>query len=273
MVKMAAFLTSIGAFEQITFLTIAITHAICAVYLFRRYLINRENLTLLFVSFFGVMPVFWFVNFLVAAGILDLNLTVTLEYTYLIGATFLAVIGLVLLGIKHIYALPPLLVILAYIQQTQMDSRISETTNLIQVIFLYFTGHFLGDPWFISLKIVYPNLFLTGQQIVTILNYLYDPLARSPIMILGIYLPLIIFPTTILFYILAWKNRSGRSLGFALGLTTFILIGILTASLTSAPRDLYNVLTLVASAFFILGILGVLDKIIKRESSKRQVKK
>lgn len=262
---MPAFLTSIGAFEQITFLTIAITHAICAVYLFSRYLQNRESLTLLFVSFFGVMPIFWVVNFLTAAGILEFNLTVTLEYTYLIGTTLLAIIGLVLLGIKYIYALPPLPVILAYIQQTQVDSRSSDMINLIRVIYLNLTGHFLGDPWFISLKIIYPNLFLANQQITTILNYLYDPLAPSQTMILGIWLSLIIFPTTILFYILAWKNRSGKSLGFALGLTTFILVGLMTASLTSAPRDLYNVLTLVASAFFILGILGLLDKIIKRE--------
>ena len=273
MVELAA-LNTIGAFEQFTLLAIAIIHIICAIYLFRRYLEKREKLTWLFITFFVVQPVFWLVNFSVAAGILNINISLSLEYTYLVGTTILAVIGLVLLGVKQLYALPPLVTILAYIQQTQVDATITQTTNLIQLTTLYFTGQFLGNPWFISLKALYPNLFITGQEISTLLNLFLDPLARPTTLILGLYLSLIIFPTTILFYLLAWKNRSGRSLGFAVGLTIFIIVGFLTAAVTSASRDFYNVLTLIASLFFVLGIFGVFDKIMKREAGqKRQVKK
>ncbi|MEM3587463.1 MAG: hypothetical protein QXO71_09100 [Candidatus Jordarchaeaceae archaeon] len=264
---MASFLNSIGVFEQLTFLTIAVIHVVCAVYLFRRYLQNRENLTLIFVTFFAVMPAFWIVNFLTAIGILNFSVTVTLEYTYLIGTAILAFIGLVLLGVKQLYSIPLLLTILAYVQQTQMDSKMSTMTNLLHVIYLYFTGRFISDPWFVALKILFPNFLMPGQQISTILNFFYDPLAQPPTIMLGIYLALIVFPTTFLFYILAWKNRSGRSLGFALGLTIFILVGFMTASSTTVPRDLYNILTLIASGFFALGILGVLDKIIMRRES------
>ena len=86
-------------------------------------------------------------------------------------------------------------------------------------------------------------------------------------MVLAIYLAAIVFPTTILFYILAWKNRSGRSLGFSLGLTTNILVGFLTLT-SNAPREFADVLMLVSGLFFALGIFGVFDKLMKREQKK-----
>ncbi|MEM2144143.1 MAG: hypothetical protein QW279_02190 [Candidatus Jordarchaeaceae archaeon] len=267
MVELVMSLVPPSAFEQLSFAIIIIIDIFCAVYLFRRYLINRENLTLLFVSFFAALAICFIVNLLIDIGIIHINFTIALEYTFLIGATIVAVIGLVMIGAKQIYMLPPLVTVIAYIHQTLLDSSRNQIYIIIQSFSYIYSGQFLGDPLYITIKQIIPDFIPQGSQLAMILNLALDPLQLSRPMILPFYLSLIVFPTTILFYILAWKNRSGRSLGFSLGLTTNIAVGILTLA-SNSPRELSNFLLLVSALFFAFGIFGFFDKIMKRETKK-----
>ncbi len=265
MVALGITTLSIGIYEPLTFVIIAVLNVVCSVYLVRRYLEKREKITWLFIAFFAILSVFFFVNFLIGVDILYFDLREMLLYTYLIGATIVAVIGLVMLGVKQIYALPPLVTILAFFHQSVLDSNLTVMMNFIQAFSYYSTGQFIGATWFITLKAMFPNLVVQGLQASTVLNLLFDPLAIFQRTIIGIYLAVIVVPTTVLFFILAWKNRSGRSLGFALGLATNIIVGFMSAATTAVvSRGFVNVLTLTAAIFFVLGIVGVFDKLMKK---------
>nr|MDO8082499.1 hypothetical protein [Candidatus Freyarchaeota archaeon] len=268
---MAVSLSSIGVFELLVYLTIAVINSVCAYQLVRHYLKMRAKITWLFITLFAVMAVCFFVNFLIGTDILYLNVRTALTYTFLIVATIIAVIGSVMLGVKQLYALPLFVAAIALFHQISLNSNYTTTVNSIQAYSYALTGQIIGEPWYITLKSIFPNFILLGQQTSTILNLLFDPLAISTPSVLGLYLAAITIPTTALFYILAWKNRSGRSLGFALGLTTYILVGFLTAS--TVPRDLMNTLILIGALFYALGILGAFDGLMKKEAKKEQIKK
>ena len=163
MVKLVVSLVPAGVFEQLVFITIIVIDVICAVYLIRRYLEKREKLTWLFITFFVALALCFLINYLIITDVLYMDLTVTLEYTYLVGATIVAVIGLVLLGVKQFYALPPLLTVLAYIHQTIVDTNRAQMTILIQTLTYSSTGYFIGNPLFITIKALYPNFVAQGS--------------------------------------------------------------------------------------------------------------
>jgi len=269
--------TFTGLYEPLAYLITSALSAACAAYLVRRYLKMREKLTWLFIAFFAVLSAFFFCNFLVVEDILQLNMHAMIVLTFLIAAGITSTIGLVMVGVKQLYALPALIVAVALFHQLTVESSIAETRILFEVFSYGFTGQFIGNPWYITLKSIFQNFVPIGQSGSLIpTNILYDPLVvlipdEFPI---SIYLAAIVIPTTILFYILAWKNRSGRSLGFALGLTTYIIMGFGFA-FQGNVRSLPGMgLIIIATTFFALGIIGVLDRLMKKkESPKKQVKK
>lgn len=121
---------------------------------------------------------------------------------------------------------------------------------------------------------MFPNFLPPSQQSIMILNLLFDPLAiilpDTSVSIMSLYLSVMVIPTTVLFYALAWKSRSGKSLGFALGLTSYIILGILVSVEAIWLRSLADtVLTFIGLTFFALGILGFLDKLMKGKETEK----
>jgi hypothetical protein len=235
----------------------------------------RQKITWLFVAFFAVVSSLFFVEFLIDTGIITLNVILLFLFSFLVSATIVAIIGIVMLGVKPLYMLPLFVAILATFHYIILSSNYTQTVNLIQDFTYVYTGQFIGNPWFIILKTIFPNIAPSSQLTAIILNSLFDPLSRivpnPSTSILGLYLAAIVIPTTVLFYILAWKNRSGRSLGFALGLTTDIIWGFVTLGPPLAPSQLSQlVLALIATIFYALGIFGVFNRLMKREERPKQ---
>ena len=74
MVALGITTLSIGIYEPLTFVIIAVLNVVCSVYLVRRYLEKREKITWLFIAFFAILSVFFFVNFLIGVDILYFDL-------------------------------------------------------------------------------------------------------------------------------------------------------------------------------------------------------
>jgi hypothetical protein len=239
----------------------------------------REKLTLLFVALFAIIAIFTSVAFLIVTDVINYDVLPVLNYMFLVSAAIVAVIGLVMLEVKPLYILPIFVAALAFIHYSILNSNYALSVYLIQGLSYAYTGQPIGNPLFITLKTVFPNIAPVSQLTSIILNLLFNPLSimlpNIATSIMDLYIAAITIPTTVLFYILAWKGRSGRSLGFSLGLTTYLIMGFLVDTELIGFRSLaMMVLVLIGLAFFALGIMGPLDKLMKREEPQiLQVKK
>nr|MDO8082497.1 hypothetical protein [Candidatus Freyarchaeota archaeon] len=177
-----------------------------------------------------------------------------------------------MLGYRAIYLLPAVVVLIAFILYLNLLSSYNNNIISFQIFWITFTGHFLGDPWFITLKNLFPNAFGQRNPIVMLLDLFYDPtplvLFNPPIIVLSLCEIAIAIPTTIIFYYLAWTNRSGRSLGFALFITMLILWGFMAAEGIDARSLPVLSLLLLANMFLALGIFGIYDRLMKKEPKK-----
>jgi hypothetical protein len=196
-------------------------------------------------------------------------------FAFLIATGIVATMGIVMLGFKTIYLLPALIVMIIFFYYQTLESNYTSLVDSARYLSYLAMGNFVGEPWFIILKTVFPNLYVQRLRYTNLLNLLFDPITlifpNPTISILAFCEGGLAVPTTILFYYLAWKNRSGRSLGFALGLTTYLILGVLTLLPEIVIRVSPGiVLTFIATLFFALGILGPLDKLIPKENPKKE---
>ncbi|MBS7287721.1 MAG: hypothetical protein KIH01_02965 [Candidatus Freyarchaeota archaeon] len=255
-----------GVYEPIMYVLHAIVLGSCAVQLARRYMGTREKLTLLFVAYFAFMKLIALTDLLIVIDVATLNLLQTMALLALITMGLVATIGVVLLGLKQIYLLPAIVVI-AMLYQYILTNTTYTTTLLLVRAYLYTYG--IGSHWFMTLKTISPNILSEDQQIATIANMFLDPaevmLTNTPLATLAMYESAIGIPTTILFYYLAWANKSGKSLGFALYLTTLLAWGFLVATVMETRSFISLSITLLAFIFLALGVFGILDKIIPKE--------
>lgn len=259
-----------GTYEPILYFLHAVILGSCAVQLFRRYLETREKITLLFTIYFTFMVLMAMANILLVLDVVTLDLLHTMAILALIAMGFVTTIGVVLLGVKQVYLLPAIIVLVALLHYNYGSVTYSLTMILVRS-YLYMAG--MGNPWFIILKTVFPNFLSPNQQVAIMINLLLDPaeilVTNTPLITLSMYDSAIGIPTMILFYYLAWSNKSGRSLGFALYLTTLIIWGFLVSSLMIETRSLVSlIITLVSFVFLALGIFGILDKVIQKKEKQ-----
>jgi hypothetical protein len=264
-----------GLYEPLIYLISAVLLAACAVYLVRHYSEKRKSITLLFIAFFVWLASFFFVDCLVATDVIQLDIITMSLFAFLIATGIVATIGIVMLGFKTIYLLPALIVIIIFFYYQIQLSNYTYLLDSAQYLSYVAMGNFLGKPWFIILKVMFPNFFVQRLLVTNLLNLLFDPIAlvfpNPTILMLSLCEGTLAVPTNILFYYLAWKNRSGRSLGFALGLTTYLILGIMTIPSGVVIRGLPGVtLMFIAALFFALGILGPLDKLISKEKPQKE---
>lgn len=267
MVELPVSILNTGIYEPILYVLHAIVLGSCTVQLTRRYVETREKLTLLFVTYFVFMTLISIISVLLLMDIVTLDLLQTMALLALITTGLVATIGVVLLGFKQIYLLPAIVVLVALFQYASGSATYNLTMLLVRT-YMYMSG--MGNPWFIALKSAFPNFLSPNQQSAVMVNLFLDPaeviLMNIPLITLSMYESAIGIPTTILFYYLAWSNKSGRSLGFALYLTILIIWGFLVSSLIIETRSLVSlIITLVSFIFLALGVFGVLDKVMPKE--------
>jgi hypothetical protein len=233
---------------------------------------------LLFVVAFVYLASFYLVVFLAATDVIQLDIIMISLFAFLIATGIVATIGIVMLGFKTIYLLPALIVIIIFFYYQTLESNYTSLLYSARYLSTIAMGYFVGNPWFISIKAAFPNLFVQRLTYTNLLNLLLDPIAiifpNPTVSILAFCEGGLAVPTTILFYYLAWKNRSGRSLGFALGITTYLILGALTLLPDIVIRVSPGIeLTFIATLFFALGILGPLDKLISRGKPQEELAK
>lgn len=270
MVKVPVSILNTGIYEPILYVLHAMVLGSCVVQLTRRYMEAREKLTLLFVVYFVFMTLMAITNFLLVIDVLALDLLQTIALLALVTTGLVATIGVVLLGFKQIYLLPAIIVLVALFQYASGSATYNLTMLLVRT-YMYMLG--VGNLWFITLKTAFPNFLSPNQQSAIVVNLLLDPaevlLTNTPLITLSMYESAIEIPTMILFYYLAWANKSGRSLGFALYLTTLTIWGFLVSSLIIESRSLVSLgITLVSFIFLALGIFGFLDKVMPKEETQ-----
>ncbi|MEM1658800.1 MAG: hypothetical protein QXK94_07200 [Candidatus Jordarchaeales archaeon] len=112
-----------------------------------------------------------------------------------------------LLGVKQVYLLPAIIVLVALLHYNYGSVTYSLTMILVRS-YLYMAG--MGNPWFIILKTVFPNFLSPNQQVAIMINLLLDPaeilVTNTPLITLSMYDSAIGIPTMILFT--TWHGRT-----------------------------------------------------------------
>ncbi len=252
------------ATAEIIYILVSIVSAACAVYLFKKYVESRKSLTLLLTAFFSSIAVFVIVISLIYAGALRVNLSLTEISFFVVAFGIVLLIQLVMAEIKELYFLPAFLTAVIIYQDYVLDLNRKYAINFLQYASLSSIGSIIGNPFFILLKNLNPSSVLQILENPAAIDPLFDPLAiiipDVTLFVATIYLGIVGTIAIIFFYYLAWRNKSGRSLGFALGLTVIILVGMVTTTDIT-----FSLLILIGTIIFALGIFGILDKLIKKE--------
>lgn len=244
-------------------LTCAIPPAVCAAYLAKRFFERRQIVTLLIIIYFAMFSATWIGYYLILTDLFQVHPYVYIVFTSLIDFSVVLLVGLVMMEIRELYLLPPFVATLAAFHYSILDYTRTEVYLGIQYLSLVTTGQLIGQSWYVILEKFDPSLlrnlpyFLNIELFLDPLNVIYPP---THIIVMGIYIMLISAPTILLFYYIAWKNRSGRSLGFALGLTVLMV----NMFYQRVSPEIQAIVTLAGTIIFALGIFGVLDKLIPK---------
>ncbi|MBS7250848.1 MAG: hypothetical protein KIH08_09730 [Candidatus Freyarchaeota archaeon] len=251
-------------------LTISVISAVPAVYLANHYLKKKQKITLLLIAFFALSSLFYFGYYLDIITVVPIENVMVIPFFALTIFGILLLIAIVMLGIREIYLLPPFIVAVALIHIYVVDSARTMMIIILQYVSYVVTGNLVGEPWMIALKALSPVFvsLTNSDPYLGILSKILDPLSaiipQVYIPVLAFYLSVISTPAIIVFLFLAWKNRSGRSLGFALG-----IIAVDISSLLGTNQMTHAIIMVAATVLFALGIFGVLDKLIpKKEKSQ-----
>nr|MDO8081390.1 hypothetical protein [Candidatus Freyarchaeota archaeon] len=244
--------------------------AVCMVYLAKHFAKRKQVVTLLLVIFFAMFAATYVVYYLILIDVLQINITTYVLFTALLYFAVILLVGLVMLKIRELYLLPELIATIAIIHYNVLDTANMLTGDSLQLLSYYFTGQFIGQSWFLIPDRTFNPGFLQNlpyfETIKPFLNPLSVIIPDVPIVAMGIYIMIISAPTIILFYYIAWKNRSGRSLGFALGLT------LLEVNMAYwIPVEIHAIITVIATIVFALGIFGIIDSVIKKEETQKIV--
>jgi hypothetical protein len=251
----------------------SIPTAVCAAYLAKRFVESRQIVTLLIITYFAMFSATWIVYYLILVDLLQVHPYVYIVFTSLIDFSVVLLVGLVMMEIRELYLLPPYVATIATFHYFILDYTRSEVYLGIQYLSYVSTGQLIGQSWYVILGNLDPSLlrtlpyYLNIEPFIDPLNVIYPP---THIIVMGIYIMIISAPTILLFYYIAWKNRSGRSLGFALGLTILMV----NMFYQRVSPEIQAVVTLVGTLIFALGIFGILDRLMPKieESTKHTLK-
>lgn len=244
--------------------------AACMIRLAKHFAERKQVVTFLLVIFFGMFSATYIVYYLILIDVLQLDITSYILFTSLLNFAVILLVGLVMLKLRELYLLPVLIVTVAIVHYNILDTANTTLANMLHSLSYSLTGHLIGQEWFLIPSRTYDPSFLQNlpffESIKPLLNPLSIVIPDIPIVVMSIYLMILTAPTVILFYYITWKNRSGRSLGFALGLT------LLEINMTHwLPIETHTPIILTATIVFALGIFGILDRIIKKRENQKIV--
>jgi len=251
---------ALNPYDLLLLVTSAVSLA-CTIYLARHYVRTRNAVTLLLVVFFAMFSLTWLGYFLITTWVLNFDIVTYILYVSLVDFGVILLIGLVMIKLKELYLLPASILLIAYFYDYNLSVARDQIIASIELLSYVNYGRFIGNPLFMILDKLSAGS-LVPPPYVEFFGLLFSPLSiiipRIDITTIGIFLFIISAPTIILFYYIAWKNRSGRSLGFAVGLT------ILNLNLfTGLSEEIIATTTLIATVFFALGIFAIFDRILK----------
>ncbi len=250
------FLPISGIFISLVIVVFAVLITII-VYLVRVYWKQREKSTLALLAFFLVYGIERFYAGLGEPRIILTHWVVEIDIGMILAATAL-LIPIAILKIRELYLFPPLVGI-ALVAVNTISSFYRDTiVNLVNFIF-YLSGYDLWRPLldFMNLRYIrndYIAAFVNpvSALIIPDLSYFY-------LLISGILLAL---PALILFSIIAWREKSGKALGFILGLVTIFIGG----ALSGGHALMYIAFEVTGISIIGVGIFGLIDKYVYKKT-------
>ncbi|MEX2724691.1 MAG: hypothetical protein Q6367_012445 [Candidatus Freyarchaeota archaeon] len=252
-------------------LTISAISAVPAVYLANHYRKRKQKITLLLIAFFTLSSLFYFGYYLDIITVMPIENVMVIPFFALTVFGILLMIAIVMLGIREIYLLPPFIVSVALIHIYVVDSARTTIIIILRYVSYVVTGNLVGEPWMIALKALSPVFvsLTNSDPYLGMLSKILDPLSviipQAYLPVLAFYMIAISTPAIIVFLFLAWRNRSGRSLGFALG-----IIAVDLSSLLGADQMTHAIIMVGATVLFALGVFGVLDKLIPKKEKNQE---
>nr|MDO8075555.1 hypothetical protein [Candidatus Freyarchaeota archaeon] len=222
-------------------------------YLVKVYWERKEKTTLVLLAFFLAYSTERLYAGLGEPRIILTHWVVEIDLGMIIAATAL-MIPIAIMKIRELYLFPPLVGTALVAVNTVSSFYRTTIVNLVNCIF-YLAGYNLWNPlldWvnFRYLRNDYVAVISNPVNVLLIpdLSYLY-------LIISGLILSL---PTLILFSVIAWRERSGKALGFVLGLI-IILIG---GALSGGHALIYIIFEVTGISIIGVGITGLIDKYV-----------
>lgn len=252
-------------------LAISSISAVCTVYLANHFRKNRQKITLLLTTFFAGFSLFYFGYYLDIITVMPIGNVMVMPFFALTVFGILLLIAIVMMEVRELYLLPPFIVAVALIHIYVVNSARTIIIGILQYVSYVVTGSLVGESWIIVLKEVSPVFMslINSDPNLGILAKMLDPLSviipQVYVTVLAFYLLVISIPAIIIFLFLAWKNISGRSLGFALG-----IIAVDISSLLGTNQMTHAIIMVAATLLFALGIFGVLDKLIPKKEKNQE---
>ncbi len=240
----------IGIFISLVILVFAVL-IIIIVYLVRVYWKQREKATLTLIAFFLIYGIergyaaFGEPRVITTQWFIEINLGMILAAAALL-------IPIVLMKIRELYIFPPLVGAALVAVNTISSFYRTTIVNLVNCIF-YLSGYNLWKPVLDWINIIYLRNNYVSVLANPVSTLLIPDLSYYYLIVSGIILAL---PALILFTIIAWREKSGKALGFVLGLIIIFIGG----ALSGGHALVYIVFEATGISILGLAITGLIDK-------------
>lgn len=225
-------------------------------YLVRIYWKQREITTLTLLAFFLVYGIerayagLGEPRIIICQWFIEINLGMILAASVLL-------IPIVLMKIRELYTFP-LLVGTALVAVNTISSFYRTTiVNLVNYIF-YLSGYNIWKPILDWINILYLRNNYISAFANPVSALLIPDLSYFYLLVSGILLAL---PALILFTIIAWREKSGKALGFVLGLIIIFIGGALSVG----NALIYIVFEVTGISILGAGITGLIDKYVLKK--------
>ncbi|MBS7251605.1 MAG: hypothetical protein KIH08_13605 [Candidatus Freyarchaeota archaeon] len=225
-------------------------------YLVRVYWKQREKATLTLIAFFLIYGIergyagLGEPRIITTQWFIEINLGMILASAALL-------IPIVLLKIREFYTFPPLVGAALVAINTISSFHRTTIVNLVNYIF-YLSGYNLWKPILEGINTLYFRNNYIAAFANPVNSLLIPDTSYFYLIVSGILLAL---PALILFTIIAWRQKSGKALGFVLGLIIIFIGG----ALSGGHALVYIVFEVTGISILGAGITGLIDKYILKK--------
>lgn len=225
-------------------------------YLTKVFVEKREKVTIILISFFVAYLLERIYAFLGELKIITGSWVVEISIGMALSATALA-IPVSIMRIRELYLFPPVVgTTLIVVNMVSSYSR-QLIAYLFNVIF-YLTGF---NIWYPTIDLI-NRMYFENNEYIAILANPVDTLLIPDQSYKYLYMSgiLLAAPAFILFAVLTWRERSGKALGFIIGLITIAVGASVAIEEAYAPFELLGI------SIMALGIFGLIDKYLFKKT-------